>query len=443
MFQFFPSTFFNFEFTRVLGTIAFGGAELAECLDAATSIVSDDPETWHQAWLTQAEKAEALAIDALAHGDKIAAREAFLRASNYFRASQYMFNDRPDTPDPRVKQFFARSVATFRQALPFFEHQAHLLRIPYRGDIHLPGYLFIPDVPPSSDRANAPFPVIICCNGADSTSEELYTLFGASGCKRNYAVVLFDGPGQGHSLREEKLPMRPDWENVTTPVLDYICKIAGQNPQWLLDTSRIALAGVSMGAYYALRGAVDPRVKACVSIDPFYDMFDLATSRMPPWFIRAWLAGWITDGMFNATWATLSRFNYQLKWELTHVMWIFGQPSAAAAMREMRRYTLDVGEGRVPYLCQTKCPVLVSGAAHTIYTTPEISTMRVNQALDHLPDSKRQVWVAREPGDGGLQGKVGAWRLLQQRMFQFLGEQLDVQQCRGVEGGNAACRNRP
>ncbi|KAF7165738.1 hypothetical protein CNMCM6106_001814 [Aspergillus hiratsukae] len=431
MFQFFPSTFFNFEFTRVLGTIPFGGAELAECLDAAANIVNDDPESWHQAWLTQAEKAEALATEALAHGDKIAAREAFLRASNYFRASQYMFNDRPDTPDPRVKQFFARSVAMFRQALPFFEHETHLLRIPYRDGVHLQGYLFIPDGP--SNTSNSSFPIVVCCGGADSTSEELYFLFGASGCKRNYAVLLFDGPGQGHSLREQKLTMRPDWESVTTPVLDYICQLAGQNPHWRLDTSRIALAGVSMGAYYALRGAADPRIKACVSIDPFYDMFDLATSRMPPWFIRAWLAGWITDGMFNATWRTLSRFNYQLKWELTHVMWIFGQPSAAAAMREMRRYTLDVGDDREQYLRRVKCPVLVSGAAHTIYTAPEISTMRVKQALDHLPDSKRQVWIAREPGDGGLQGKVGAWRLLQQRMFQFLGEQLDVQHGHGSD----------
>ncbi|PYH41199.1 uncharacterized protein BP01DRAFT_360612 [Aspergillus saccharolyticus JOP 1030-1] len=48
----------------------------------------------------------------------------------------------------------------------------------------------------------------------------------------------------------------------------------------------------------------------------------------------------------------------------------------------------------------------------TIYTAPEESTVRITQALDHLPVGKRQLWIARNARDGGLQGKVGAWRLL-------------------------------
>ena len=35
-----------------------------------------------------------------------------------------------------------------------------------------------------------------------------------------------------------------------------------------------------MGGYYALRAAADPRVAACVALDPFYDMYDFATSHM-------------------------------------------------------------------------------------------------------------------------------------------------------------------
>ena len=189
------------------------------------------------------------------------------------------------------------------------------------------------------------------------------------------------------------------------------------------------------GAFFALRGAADPRYKACVALDPFYDMFDLATSRLPPWFIRNWLAGWITDGAFNATWRFLSRFNFQLKWELTHVMWIFGQPHAAAAMREMRRYTLSEekgkegeGEGESSYLSGVHCPVLVTGATGTIYTPPSISTDRVYDALAHLDDEgkARKRWVAEQVGEGGLQGKVGAWRLAQQKTFAFLDEVLGV-----------------
>ena len=176
-------------------------------------------------------------------------------------------------------------------------------------------------------------------------------------------------------------------------------------------------------------------------------MFDLATSRMPPWFIHLWLAGYITDGMFNATWRFLSRFAFQLKWELEHVMWIFGKKDAASAMREMRRYTLRLVDTEEPdrkndhnddddddgcgkgkeFLENIKCPVFVTGAANTIYTSPEISTDRVYAALGHLGDNgERRRWVASEVGEGGLQAKVGAWRLVQQRSFAFLDEVLGV-----------------
>ncbi|RAK75208.1 alpha/beta hydrolase family protein [Aspergillus fijiensis CBS 313.89] len=434
MHQFFPSSsFFNFEFTRVVGTIPFGGAELAECLDAATQITGDDAESWHRGWLVQAEKAHAIALEAAEHGDRHAARDAFLRAANYFRASQYMFDDRRESPEPRVRELFARSVQAFHSATPLLGHRTHILQVPYREG-HLPGYLFLPPLQGGETARQEPgatVPVVVCINGADSTSEELYLLYGASGCQRGYAVLLVDGPGQGASLRETGTAMRPDWEQVTRPVLDYVEHLARVHPEWRLDLSRIALAGVSMGAYYALRGAVDPRVAACIAIDPFYDMFDLATSRMPPWFIRAWLAGWITDGAFDATWRMLSRWNFQLKWELTHVMWIFGKDSPAAAMREMQRYSLK-GDGKAgEYLRLVECPVMISGAAQTIYTAPEISTLRIAQALDHLPDERRHLWIAREAGDGGLQGKVGAWRLLQQKVFQFLDEQWDVKRSIG------------
>ena len=34
--------------------------------------------------------------------------------------------------------------------------------------------------------------------------------------ERGYNVLIFDGPGQGGALVVQKLPMRPDWENVVT-----------------------------------------------------------------------------------------------------------------------------------------------------------------------------------------------------------------------------------
>jgi pimeloyl-ACP methyl ester carboxylesterase len=423
MYHFFKSDFFNFEFIRVLGTIPFGGAEPAECLDAAASIVSDDPESWYRAWLAQAERAEKLADKAVKAGDNIAARDALMRASNYFRAAQYMFNDRPETPDLRVLPNFNKSVNLFKRALRFVEAEVRTLAIPYVDGHTLPGYIYLP---PSHRRLPGKIPILVNCGGADSTQEELYSLYPAAGAERGYAVVTFEGPGQGIVLRRDRLVMRPDWEVVTSHVLDHIFKFSAAEPGLELDLDRIAIAGASMGGYYALRGASDSRFKACVSIDPIYDMWDLATDRMPPAFINAWISGWLSDGFFNSVWGFLSKFAFQLKWEVTLCMWIFGKPSAALAMKEMRKWTLKQGNNQ-EFLSSVNCPVLVSGAAGTIYTKPEISTLRVAKALSHLPDDKKEVWIASEVGQGGLQAKVGAWRIVQQRTFQFLDKHLGVE----------------
>ena len=66
--------------------------------------------------------------------------------------------------------------------------------------------------------------------------------------------ALFDGPGERGALVMQKLPMRAEWENVVTPVVDYLCT-------WRdVDSSRIALYGCSFGGYLAPRaGSILPK----------------------------------------------------------------------------------------------------------------------------------------------------------------------------------------
>jgi dipeptidyl aminopeptidase/acylaminoacyl peptidase len=61
--------------------------------------------------------------------------------------------------------------------------------------------------------------------------------------------LIFDGPGQGRVLYKQGIAMRPDWENVVTPVVDY----ALSHPE--IDPARIALIGWSFGGYLAPRAA--------------------------------------------------------------------------------------------------------------------------------------------------------------------------------------------
>ncbi|KAI0129828.1 hypothetical protein BJ170DRAFT_719861 [Xylariales sp. AK1849] len=61
MHRFFKSTFYNFEFLRILSMIPFGGADMAKRLVAAGQIKDLDPVSWNESWPAQAEKAEGLA----------------------------------------------------------------------------------------------------------------------------------------------------------------------------------------------------------------------------------------------------------------------------------------------------------------------------------------------------------------------------------------------
>jgi alpha-beta hydrolase superfamily lysophospholipase len=76
---------------------------------------------------------------------------------------------------------------------------------------------------------------VLAPGGYDSTAEELYPTV-AAGVSRGYAVLAFDGPGQGGTLYEQRVAMRPDWEAVIPPVVDVIAKRSE------IDPERIALA---------------------------------------------------------------------------------------------------------------------------------------------------------------------------------------------------------
>jgi Esterase FrsA-like len=257
MFQFSRSEFFNFELIRILTTAPYDGCDVAEFLEAVGQI-KDSPDRWHQAWQKQGEKAEAIAKEAGKKGDIIAARRAHFRACNYFRASQCMMFDKPQSPDPRVMPIFRRSMTNFEEAIKFLDGPVKRLEIPY-GKHKLPGYLYLP---PSSKRLPGKIPLVVNTNGADSTQEENYFMLPAEGPHLSYAVLTFEGPGQGIVLRKDNLHHRPDWEVVTTAVIDHLFHYSSTHLDLELDLDRLSIAGASMGGYYAIRGASDPRIKA-------------------------------------------------------------------------------------------------------------------------------------------------------------------------------------
>ncbi|KAI3317858.1 alpha/beta hydrolase [Xylariaceae sp. AK1471] len=431
MHKFFGSEFFDFELTRLLGSASSGGCEPAEFLEAVSAIRKHDPESWHRAWSEQSRRAESIAREAVEHGQNAAARRAFLRSANYARASGYMLIG----PDARILETAERSISLFREAIPYMDGKVIDLNIPHHYDLEdrevlLPGYLFLP--PPSKRLPDGKTPILINCGGADSTKEELYFALPAAGVELGYAVITFDGPGQGITLKRDKIPLRPDFEAVVAEVLAAVDQLATAQPELGLDFSRVSIAGASMGAYYSLRACSsrypsisDLEIRACVAIDGFYSLQDVAMERMPGWYSGLWLSGWIPDSVLNGSIQLGMASNFPMKWEMSLGMSIMGTGSPGKTLRRFRLFSLDAeatqNGGKAQRIVDgVRCPVLLTGASNAMYASVDDGTIAVYNALTGVTDHCKEVWTPSEPGNGGLTGKVGAWQLMAQKTFWFL-----------------------
>src|SRR5260370_10932962 len=89
----------SLEMLRTTGFAAYGGADLGEVLATASHIREGDETSWHQAWKATAQRVAKIGEQALASGHRVSAREALLRASNYYRTAGDFLLEKPAT-DP-------------------------------------------------------------------------------------------------------------------------------------------------------------------------------------------------------------------------------------------------------------------------------------------------------------------------------------------------------
>jgi dienelactone hydrolase len=190
-----------------------------------------------------------------------------MRASNYYRAAEFYVRD--DPKDPRSLRGWQSSHDCFAEAARLSDPPFEAVEIPYE-DTPLPGYFF------RVDDSGKQRPTVITMTGMDGYQEETYFGVVAAALECGYNCLTYDGPGQGGVLRKREVPLRPDWEAVVTPVVDFAAGI----PE--VDQERMVLIGRSFGGYLAPRGAAFEHRLAAVIADPGqFDEFDLAMARMP------------------------------------------------------------------------------------------------------------------------------------------------------------------
>jgi hypothetical protein len=83
--------------------------------------------------------------------------------------------------------------------------------------------------------------------GYDATVTDIYSASALAAARRGFHRLLFDGPGQGEMLYERGIRLRRDRETVVQSVVDLAITLP------VVDTTRIALSGRSLGGYLARR----------------------------------------------------------------------------------------------------------------------------------------------------------------------------------------------
>ena len=244
-----------------------------------------------------------------------------LRAGFYFRSADFFMR----AADPDRKSARRNFLSAIRSVYGLDAHERH--SIPYTdGEVQgaLPAYRFVPV------RSKG---TIVFFGGFDSYIEELTSAFFYMR-DAGYAVVAFEGPGQGGALNDAGLHMTADWHKPVKTVLDY----------FKLD--HVTLIGLSMGGCLVLRAAaVETRVDHVVAYDIYPDSLEVNLRQVKP-LLRGFMKVLLdlrAAPIVNMMAKRVARKNPIAEWGIDEGMHVTGAASPYEYFQKIRKFhTKDV-----------------------------------------------------------------------------------------------------
>lgn len=313
MFSYFPD---NYMWSSGVNLSIMAGGQIGQIDRWLRSVDDGDIDAWTKAFDSAAAQQEEHAADDLRRGFLRSAGERYLRASTY-----YLTGERQTPLGEAKTNSYTHALAAFANAVEYLPEKPERVEVPSPDGI-LPGWL-IP-----ATTATGPSPIVVFYNGFDVTKEILYGMIRDQFATRGIACLVIDTPGTGEPLRLRGVPSRPDYEVPTAAIVDYLQTRAD------VDPDRIGLLGISLGGYYAPRGAAfEHRIKACV----------------------AWGAMWDYGATWQQRWDTKSKTTSVPFWQLP---WVMGTDTMEEALARVKQWTLV---DAMPHLTQ---PLLIVHGEH-------------------------------------------------------------------------------
>jgi pimeloyl-ACP methyl ester carboxylesterase len=388
--------------TRALFHATYGGADFGECQQAVQRVGAGTVDDWHREWSATADALVEAGGASAAAGHRVSAREAYLRASTYYRTAYYPLFGSP--PDERLRAGFDRESAALDKAVVLWDTPVEAVEISFEDGVTLPALFARPS------EGGGTHPTIVHVNGYDSNINEMFVAHAPAALSRGYAILMFDGPGQGRPLIRDGLSMRPDWENVVRPVIDFVL---GRSE---VDAERVVLAGWSFGGFLAPRAAAFEDRIAALWADP--GQWDLRDALLPSLPLSEEDKARFPD-IDAARLAPMEEFlngpevSPMLHWRLVRRgLWVHGKESLFESLAEMTHYEVSSVASNIA------CPTLV--------TMAEGDPMAAGapRLLDAIAAQRKTLvrFSAAEGAAGHCEGT--ARRLFHQRCYDWLDETL-------------------
>jgi len=208
------------------------GLDPADLREAFAAIKTKDKDEWAAAFIAVADRY-------MAEGRALEPSEPAKANADYVRAWQlYSFGRFPVPASPGKKRAYAKALAAFLAHAKFYDPPLEVVHIPFeKGEIV--GYLRLPK------NVQLPVPVVLLINGVDSRKENLTENFAgilASGV----GTLAVDSPGTGQA----PIAASETAARMFSRALDYL----EARPE--VDRARLAVHGVSWGAYWAIKLSV-------------------------------------------------------------------------------------------------------------------------------------------------------------------------------------------
>ena len=227
------------------------GLDPADVKEAFNSIHTKDKDEWAAAFVSVADRYmnEAKSLE---KSDPMKANADYVRAWRL-----YSFGRWPIPSSPGKQRSYEKAIEAFLAHARFWDPPLEIVKIPFEGK-QIIGYLRLPK------NTGKPVPLVIAVNGLDSRKEDLSESFGAI-LPHGIGFLAVDGPGTGQS----PIKVTENSERMLSQVLDYVAT----RPE--IDKNRVALHGVSWGAYWATKMAIveHARLKGCSAQSPPVDAF--------------------------------------------------------------------------------------------------------------------------------------------------------------------------